>query len=479
MFAVFLLIVFVLYGFSLPFPFFIFDDPQHIYANPIFHPVKMESLQWIFSESIMSLPYALWAALASIFGTANPIPYRSLNLLLHGVNSALAFLVLKQLLPLFWAKKPEYQKYTTAAALLGATLFCVHPVQVETVVWISCLKDLLAGLFSLLALWLFLKTMSSPDLSVPNRRLGLAWSAIILLMGMFAKISAAGYALVLIWLHQLFFRTHQRKAFALISLLLLGFAAAFYTVYVHHVPETLLPFIPTAGQRLFIASDAFLFNLRQLFIPYEYFFLHGRTPLRVLLTYSEAPLITSVLLIGLLGALAVLAWGAKNPRLRAAHGVIFLILLSTLPTLGAVPFAHQNLSTTADHYLYLAVLGVALAAGLAFPLVLKARKPLSWISIFVLVAAFTTKTWVQQKIWKDSESCIQYTLDVAPLSDTAHDAAGYLRAKGGQLNEAVEHFAAAQNIRNQIKIITAESLAPAAAESPRPKLLPDFWSSSQ
>ena len=64
-------------------------------------------------------------------------------MLVHVVSSILVYLLLRMLVKKEWP------------ACLGAILFAVHPVQVESVAWVSGLKDVLAGCLSLAALCLY------------------------------------------------------------------------------------------------------------------------------------------------------------------------------------------------------------------------------------------------------------------------------------------------------------------------------------
>src|SRR5690606_27079675 len=70
--------------------------------------------------------------------------YHTVNLVLHAANTLLVFHLLLALGGVGWA------------ALAGALLFGVHPVQVEPIAWISGLKDVLSGFFSLLCLNVYL-----------------------------------------------------------------------------------------------------------------------------------------------------------------------------------------------------------------------------------------------------------------------------------------------------------------------------------
>ena len=87
--------------------------------------------------------YSTWIWLKQVAEPADgsavlqPHVFRTANILLHGVNTVLVLALLYSLVGSLWA------------ALAGAVLFAIHPLQVEAVVWITEYRGLLASCFSL------------------------------------------------------------------------------------------------------------------------------------------------------------------------------------------------------------------------------------------------------------------------------------------------------------------------------------------
>src|SRR5439155_1435049 len=79
--------------------------------------------------------------LAAVVGP-KPWAFHLTNVALHALNAGLVFAVLRRLVT----------EDDGRAALAGALLFALHPVQSEAVAWASETKDLLSALFSLLAI---------------------------------------------------------------------------------------------------------------------------------------------------------------------------------------------------------------------------------------------------------------------------------------------------------------------------------------
>ncbi|QDT26864.1 hypothetical protein Enr10x_21750 [Gimesia panareensis] len=142
------LVVLVSYGVAVTFDFVNWDDPWYVIENPLIKSWQPENLQQVATKvvtrnyaplTILSFLidhtlYGLWAG-----------GYHLTNVLLHLVNVVLAYLLVTRL---------------SGNRLVGwatAAVFAIHPVQVETVVWISSRKGLLSGAFILASLWYWLR----------------------------------------------------------------------------------------------------------------------------------------------------------------------------------------------------------------------------------------------------------------------------------------------------------------------------------
>jgi hypothetical protein len=117
-------------------------------------------------------------------------------------------------------------------------------------------------------------------------------------------------------------------------------------------------------------------------------------------------------------------------------GAGLLFLAPLLPVLGLQPFMMQFTSTVADHYLYLPMFGVALAA--AFWLSHR-PKPRWYAAAVILLMALAVRSALQTRYWKDDETLNRHTLAINPNSFTAHiNLATDLQKKGdfqGDLRE--------------------------------------------
>src|SRR6185437_10581621 len=137
--------------------FLTWDDYQNIAANQRFNPPTIQGIAYFFTHPYLHLfiplTYFIWGIIALISTVPphdasglrlDPSLFHAVNLLLHIVSALIVFHILNRLVKRPWA------------AAAGALLFAIHPIQVEPVAWITGLKDVLAGMLTLLALWRYL-----------------------------------------------------------------------------------------------------------------------------------------------------------------------------------------------------------------------------------------------------------------------------------------------------------------------------------
>lgn len=280
--------------------------------------------------------------------------YHAVNLALHVAAVLLLYACLRRLLP-------------ERAALAGAAVFAVHPLQTEAVAYVWARSTLLACLFCLLAWrdWLDRRTVRA-----------CAWFAAALL----SKEECAAFPLLLAALD----RTRWRAAAAMMAM---SVAAAARVVYAAAVT----PGAPIA-QKAGIA-------------PLDYLAAQGGVVLRYLwlllapwgLTVDPDVRIPPLWMgLALWGAVAALA-GALVWRWKQGGRWVVLGLALLLPTSSLFPAA----DLAADRRMYLPMTALAAAIGL-----LLARAPKAAMAIVVLlggVAAVRTQTWMsEERLWRDA-----------------------------------------------------------------------------
>ena len=131
-------------------------------------------------------------------------------------------------------------------------------------------------------------------------------------------------------------------------------------------------------------------------------------------------------------ALAAWAWRKRFPWLLAAIAIYWL---AVLPVLGLAPFDFQRLSTVADHYLYLAMLGPAIAAAFVLTRV-KGRWAMA--VCLIVLAALATRSFIQTWTWRDSYTLYRHALAVNPHGWTPRESMAILEDSSGHPAEALQ-----------------------------------------
>ena len=386
-----------------------FDDNVNIYSNGLVsHPTIEGVLQfWTapFEGLYIPLTYSLWAILAKIaalfpLSTANhlnPYVFHGANLLVHALSTLVLFRILRLLLANDWA------------AAGGALFFAIHPVQVEAVAWATGMKDLLSGLLALLSLWQYLLSLGEGGLAPRRRKVHYGLAGLFFLASLLAKPGAVALPLVAGLLGYLLLkRTIPQLARTLLPLLLLAIPVVIVTKLSQ--PGTAQEFVPALWQRIFVVGDALSFYLAKLLLPINLGPDYGRTPAAVL---SQGRVYAVALIPSLL--IGVGLWRFRHPWAMAAAGVFVALLL---PVLGFLPFDYQTISTVADRYLYLALLGPALGVGW-----LLARYPAKGvrIGVGVILLLLAGQAMATVSHWQDSLTLFPHALAVNPRSWVVHN----------------------------------------------------------
>ena len=403
-----------------------FDDPIHVTENRSFFPLSWRELGgfWVRSYEHLYVPasYMLFAAecMASrwLYGEgpmAVPRPglFHAVSLALHVAASLLVLRILRRFTTQPWA------------AVVGGLVFALHPLQVESVAWVAEQRGLLAAVFSLVAIDQFLE-WTERDQGRSRLRASYVLATGALVVALLAKPSAVVAPLLAFAL-----ASHGRKVpwptliWALAPWAVLAVAAAVCTRFVQPAELTRVH-VPLMTRPL-IAGDALAFYMGKLLVPVNLCVVYGRTP-QVALADPYAPFSAGLV------AIAV-AWVLLLPRGREWRLPLALFVIPLLPVLGFTDFVYQNYSTVADRYMYLALLGPAIAVAMAIDRLqaVKGTRPDGSLPLAagILVAVLCLLlTWRQVGLWRDSLTLFTSSLE------SGHESSVALNNLGIALTEA-------------------------------------------
>jgi tetratricopeptide (TPR) repeat protein len=385
------------------------DDGPNLVDNPHFRGLGWTQLRWMFTTTLLGhyipltwLSFALTHALAGMA----PFAYHLGNLLLHGANAAVFFLVGRRLLgAAFGVPRPAVPGPTVEwGAALAALVFAVHPLRAESVAWATERRDLLSGLFYLLAVLVYLRGVQ--DQGVLAGR----WRALCLLAfgaGLLSKSIVMTLPLTLLLLdvyplrRPAGWRALLREKAGHLVLAAAGAAVALWAVHSVSGLTGYDRYGPPA--RLAMTAYSLWFYPARFVWPAELSPLYELPPVvRLADPRFAGPAIGVVVL-----AVLLLALRRRWPGGLAAwlHSAIALG-----PVAGLVHAGHQ---LAHDRYSYLSGLGFALLAGGALAAGLRGAvgprrlawlRPAAALTAAVIIGGLGAGAWRQTGIWRDSVS---------------------------------------------------------------------------
>jgi tetratricopeptide (TPR) repeat protein len=199
---------------------------------------------------------------------------------------------------------------------------------------------------------------------------------------------------------------------------------------IQQIPPELAAFYPPWWQRPLVAGDALLFYAGKVLWPVGLAPIYGRTPAQVLAgPWPYLALVTSCVLAGAALWRRTL-WGA----------CLALFAAGLLPVLGLAPFLHQIYSTVADRYVYLAMLGVALAAALLYGCAAPRWPRATRLAAVLLLLILGLLGWRQAGHWRNTETLWTHSARVAPRAAVVHTYLGVILNEKGQTEQAMKEY---------------------------------------
>ena len=397
---------------------FIWDDAGHVTRAEL---LSLSGLWRIWFEPGATQQYypvlhsAFWLE-HHLVGDA-PFGYHLLNILLHGTAACLLGVTLRRL--------------AIPGAWLAALLFALHPVCVESVAWIAEQKNTLSIVFYLCAALAYLRFDQ-------NRRPGpytLAIGLFLLALGTKTVTATLPAALLVIFWWQHGRLTWRRDVVPLLPWFACGLVAGWFTASFErtHIGADGADFSLSLLQRALLAGRVVWFYFGKLLWPADLIFIYPRW------TVDSTELWQYLFPLTTLAALGGLVWWSRRTRGPLAAALFFAG--SLFPALGFVNVYPFIFSFVADHFQYLASIGIfaAVAAGAVR---LSARLP-GWIGYAAgggVLVTLGALTWQQSESYRDVFSLYETTLARNPDCWMAHNNLGNALVEAGRADEAIAHF---------------------------------------
>jgi len=409
----------------------LWDDDTSITANQTTRgPYSFRDI-WIAPDGPDYFPLTATAFWAEWHAFGDRVAgYHAVNIALHALSSLLLWaLVATMRLPGGW---------------LAGMLFAVHPLCVESVAWISELKNTLAQpLFLAAAIHAVRSDARDEPRITADDGATLGWFS----LAMFAKTSVVMFPVAML-LHAWWrrgavrFRDLARSAPLFVVSLLLGLV----TLHFQHAKAIGDEPIPVGGpaSRVALAGMELAFYLGKVLLPVGLSPIYPRWEIDPPRAWQFLPWVG-------LAVAAAWAWSARATWGRHAILAVGFFVVMLLPVLGFVTIAYMRITWAADHFLYLPMISLVAAAAAAATvwrdsLPPGSRGPATAAGLAVIVALAVAATR-SSAVWVDERTLWTHTLARNPDAWQAHNRLGGALFSAGETDAAHDHFLAATRLR--------------------------------
>lgn len=392
------------------------DDDSYIQNNPFIKNFSWQNIQDIFSSFYFGNYHPLTSLVYlfeySWFGL-NALPYHLINVLIHLVNIWLVFKLVEKL------------GGKNITAVVVAVLFAVHPMHVESVAWISELKDVLYASFFLLSLLFYLKSKFC------NRNYIMC--LLLFVLSLLSKSAAVTLPLVLILMdyykgRKIDLRSLAEKIPFFLLSLLFGILAVKSQQATKSISDLALSYSFT--ERIFLITYAVAFYIVMLFVPVKLSAMHyypdmhtGSLPWEY---YASLPF------------LLLIVWlvvRKSSQRKNLIFGTLFFLAVMTV----MIQILPVGFSLTSERYSYVSYIGLLFIAGQWIASNIRQQKILLAL-FFVVALVFSGMTWNRISVWKNGVTLFSDIIEKYPRSFHAYWMRGNMKNNKEDLSGALQDF---------------------------------------
>ncbi|MHC4457142.1 MAG: tetratricopeptide repeat protein [Planctomycetota bacterium] len=413
-----------------------YDDDKYVTENQhVSGGISRQSVFWAFTAA----HFHMWHPLTTLsnmldcqlFGLV-PGWHHLTSLLFHLANALLLFAVFKRMTGAVWQ------------SAFVAAVFALHPLQVESVAWLSERKTVLSGLFWLLTIYAYVRYTEKLDI-VRFLLVFLIFSLSIMTKPIVVTLPCVLLLLDYWPLDRLKFRRQSQ------SVKKDDKAMAFWRLVLEKLPLfvlsavlSLITYNAQKGGSVILEMEKLPVNYRlaNAIVSYLTYIQKMIWPSQLAVLYPHPGRNFSILAVVISTAILVLLTGLFIYQRRRRYLTVgWLWYLGTLvPVIGLVQAGAQ---ARADRYMYMTMIGLlTIIAWTVSNLVAKWRCLKAFVALgaAVLLLAAAVSTSLQIKHWKNSETLFRHALDVTRNNALMHNNYANLLADSGRTKEAIKHF---------------------------------------
>src|SRR5450631_2474821 len=410
-----------------------YDDEDYVTANMMVRQgLTLKGFIWAFTTFHAGNWHPLtWLSHmldVELFGL-NPVGHHAASLLIHTVNSMLLCVLLHRLTGFL------------GRSMFVAMLFALHPLHVESVVWVAERKDVLSTLFWFLTMWAYIGYTDKPSL---KRYLPVV---VFFALGLMAKQMLVTLPVILLlmdyWpLNRLTPRQGGLGADQVgikvlllekIPLVVLSAAASLMIIRAH----------ASVGALFRVDQASILLHSGNAFLSYVKYIRNMFWPTDLALFYPfESSAVTPLKVLGAIVLLAVIT-GMLAAQRKSRPYLLFgwlWYLIALFPVIGFMRVGGQAL---ADRYTYIPLIGLFIMIVWGGAEVAGTRRKVlqAMVGVVVIVIAILSALTVTQiRYWKSSYDLYAHALAVVDRNWLAHNNMGILLSQHNRNDVAIGHF---------------------------------------
>lgn len=436
---------------------FVYDDTDTIVNNLLIKDVNnlpgLVSKETYFTLSgeasyrpIATFTYFVDYALYGL----KPLGYHLTNILLHTVNSVLFYIFLTLIFqsPPANGSKPIPPRLFNNKHFLMSLIFATHPVSTEAVNAISYREDLLAFLFYMATLIIYLSLRSARFINKMYISILFTLSCILYLISLFSKEMAVTLPLIVIgyeWVCR--DKTTKTSKYFPLNLYNLGYILItliylYFRFYLFRNPNEVMPIYWKISERFLTVPWLLLNYLKLALFPVSLSADYVIDPINSIFSNE---LIVSFIVITLLLTIAVVA---KKEKWIYFGSLFFFITL--IPILNIIPIVNPF----AERYLYIPVAGLAMITGTVISrCILSSEACISnrhvhLLLLIIIIGVYCFTVIERNTVWKDAYSLWSDTVKKMPASSRAHYNLASVYVDNRHPNEAIQEYLTALKLDN-------------------------------
>lgn len=418
------------------------DDTGMFVQNFNYRGLAWPNIKWMFTTThyahyhpitwlTLGLDYKIWGM--------NPMGYHLGNIIFQALNGVLAYWLIKKILQRTQFSSTLSKELLCWSSAIGALLFAIHPLRVESVAWATERRDVVSGFFYLLTLLAYLRADDDPQ----RRRKWLAAALGLFVLSFLSK--AWGITLPVVLLVLDVYPSRRIKLDALRQTL----SGAILEKIPFFAVSAVLAVVAFRGQQQWgIKALDFSLAKRVMNAAYGLVFYPWKTlvPINLSPIYPLDPNFnpgeTKYLLCLLAGLLITTALFALRRRFPAALAAWITYGVIISPVLGITQSGEQ---IAADRYSYLSCLPFAVLAAAGVVWILQriqasGTKMAVCVSSAALVVVLAILTFNQTKTWHDDLSLWNQALKADRENFVAYNGRGKLYLDHSKWDLALADF---------------------------------------